>query len=121
MGAINRNGPLNMAILQRQPEPVAFAVITFTERDKFPCNLALKRQAKSHECAVVLSVKFNDSADGARQVTFVNGQRHDGYKKNLLSVNGHGPHCLPSARKIATRLAGLALIGFGLKLAANNR
>jgi leucine efflux protein len=28
---------------------------------------------------------------------------------------------LPSARKIATRLAGLALIGFGLKLAANNR
>jgi len=28
---------------------------------------------------------------------------------------------IPSARKIATRLAGLALIGFGLKLAANNR
>lgn len=28
---------------------------------------------------------------------------------------------LPSARKIATRLAGLALIGFGIKLAANNR
>jgi threonine/homoserine/homoserine lactone efflux protein len=28
---------------------------------------------------------------------------------------------LPSARKIATRLGGLALIGFGLKLAANNR
>ncbi len=27
----------------------------------------------------------------------------------------------PSARRIATRLAGLALIGFGLKLAANNR
>ena len=28
---------------------------------------------------------------------------------------------LPSARKIATRLAGVALIGFGVKLAANNR
>ncbi|TXT40021.1 MAG: lysine exporter protein LysE/YggA [Comamonadaceae bacterium] len=28
---------------------------------------------------------------------------------------------LPSARKIATRLAGLALIGFGIKLAINNR
>ena len=28
---------------------------------------------------------------------------------------------LPSARKLATRLGGLALIGFGLKLAANNR
>lgn len=28
---------------------------------------------------------------------------------------------IPSARKIATRLAGLALIGFGIKLAANNR
>lgn len=28
---------------------------------------------------------------------------------------------LPSARKIATRLAGLALIGFGVKLALNNR
>jgi len=28
---------------------------------------------------------------------------------------------LPAARKIATRLAGVALIGFGLKLAANNR
>jgi leucine efflux protein len=28
---------------------------------------------------------------------------------------------LPSVRKIATRLAGVALIGFGVKLAANNR
>lgn len=28
---------------------------------------------------------------------------------------------LPSARKLATRLAGLALIGFGVKLALNNR
>ena len=28
---------------------------------------------------------------------------------------------LPSARKIATRLAGIALIGFGIRLAANNR
>jgi threonine/homoserine/homoserine lactone efflux protein len=28
---------------------------------------------------------------------------------------------LPSARKVATRLAGLALIGFGIKLAVNNR
>ena len=28
---------------------------------------------------------------------------------------------LPSARKLATRLAGVALIGFGAKLAANNR
>jgi len=28
---------------------------------------------------------------------------------------------LPSARKIATRLAGMALIGFGIKLALNNR
>ncbi len=28
---------------------------------------------------------------------------------------------IPSARKIATRLAGIALIGFGIKLAANNR
>jgi leucine efflux protein len=28
---------------------------------------------------------------------------------------------LPSARKIATRLAGIALIGFGVKLASNNR
>lgn len=28
---------------------------------------------------------------------------------------------LPSARKVATRLAGTALIGFGVKLAANNR
>ncbi len=28
---------------------------------------------------------------------------------------------LPSARRIATRLAGIALIGFGLKLATNNR
>jgi threonine/homoserine/homoserine lactone efflux protein len=28
---------------------------------------------------------------------------------------------LPSARKIATRLAGIALIGFGIKLASNNR
>jgi len=28
---------------------------------------------------------------------------------------------IPSARKIATRLAGIALIGFGLKLAANNK
>jgi threonine/homoserine/homoserine lactone efflux protein len=28
---------------------------------------------------------------------------------------------LPSARKLATRLAGIALIGFGVKLALNNR
>lgn len=28
---------------------------------------------------------------------------------------------LPAARRIATRLAGVALIGFGIKLAANNR
>lgn len=28
---------------------------------------------------------------------------------------------LPSARKVATRLAGVALVGFGLKLAASNR
>lgn len=28
---------------------------------------------------------------------------------------------IPSARKIATRLAGIALIGFGIKLAASNR
>ena len=28
---------------------------------------------------------------------------------------------LPSARKIATRLAGMALLGFGIKLALNNR
>jgi threonine/homoserine/homoserine lactone efflux protein len=28
---------------------------------------------------------------------------------------------IPSARKIATRLAGLALLGFGIKLAMNNR
>ena len=28
---------------------------------------------------------------------------------------------LPSARRIATRLAGVAIIGFGLKLAAGNR
>lgn len=28
---------------------------------------------------------------------------------------------IPSARKIATRLGGISLIGFGLKLAANNR
>lgn len=28
---------------------------------------------------------------------------------------------IPSARKIATRLAGVALIGFGLKLAVDNR
>ena len=28
---------------------------------------------------------------------------------------------IPSARRLATRLAGLALIGFGIKLAANNR
>ena len=28
---------------------------------------------------------------------------------------------LPSARKVATRLAGVALIGFGIKLAASNR
>ena len=30
-------------------------------------------------------------------------------------------HALPSARKMATRLAGIALIGFGIKLAASNR
>jgi leucine efflux protein len=28
---------------------------------------------------------------------------------------------IPSARKIATRLAGLTLVGFGIKLATNNR
>jgi len=28
---------------------------------------------------------------------------------------------IPSARKLATRLAGLALVGFGIKLATNNR
>jgi threonine/homoserine/homoserine lactone efflux protein len=28
---------------------------------------------------------------------------------------------IPSARRIATRLAGIALIGFGLKLATSNR
>ncbi|TPQ39453.1 LysE family translocator, partial [Cupriavidus pinatubonensis] len=28
---------------------------------------------------------------------------------------------LPFARKVATRLAGIALVGFGLKLAASNR
>jgi threonine/homoserine/homoserine lactone efflux protein len=28
---------------------------------------------------------------------------------------------LPSARKLATRLAGIAVIGFGVKLALNNR
>jgi leucine efflux protein len=28
---------------------------------------------------------------------------------------------LPSARRLATRLAGVALIGFGIKLALNNR
>jgi threonine/homoserine/homoserine lactone efflux protein len=28
---------------------------------------------------------------------------------------------IPLARKLATRLAGLALVGFGIKLAANNR
>lgn len=46
------------------------------------------------------------------------------YQTGLVLVgNGVAAHLksLPSARKIATRLAGLALIGFGLKLAANNR
>lgn len=33
----------------------------------------------------------------------------------------HALRGLPSARKVATRLAGLALIGFGIKLAAANR
>jgi threonine/homoserine/homoserine lactone efflux protein len=28
---------------------------------------------------------------------------------------------IPSARRIATRLAGIALIGFGVKLATSNR
>ncbi len=28
---------------------------------------------------------------------------------------------LPLARKVVTKLAGIALIGFGIKLAANNR
>jgi threonine/homoserine/homoserine lactone efflux protein len=28
---------------------------------------------------------------------------------------------IPAARKIATRLAGIAIIGFGIKLAINNR
>jgi len=28
---------------------------------------------------------------------------------------------LPSARKIATRLAGITLIGFGIKLATSNK
>ena len=28
---------------------------------------------------------------------------------------------LPSARRMATRLAGVALIGFGIKLASSNR
>jgi len=41
----------------------------------------------------------------------------------VLMGNAVATHlkAIPSARKIATRLAGLALIGFGLKLAANNR
>lgn len=33
----------------------------------------------------------------------------------------HRLKAIPSARKIATRLAGIALIGFGIKLAINNR
>ena len=28
---------------------------------------------------------------------------------------------LPSARRVATRLAGIALVGFGIKLATSNR
>jgi leucine efflux protein len=46
------------------------------------------------------------------------------YQAGLVRVgNGVAARlkALPSARKVATRLAGLALIGFGLKLAANNR
>jgi threonine/homoserine/homoserine lactone efflux protein len=32
-----------------------------------------------------------------------------------------GVRAFPYARRLATRLAGIALVGFGLKLAANNR
>lgn len=33
----------------------------------------------------------------------------------------HRLRAISSARKIATRLAGLALVGFGIKLATDNR
>jgi leucine efflux protein len=46
------------------------------------------------------------------------------YQAGLVLV-GNALACklspLPSVRKIAARLAGVALIGFGVKLAANNR
>jgi threonine/homoserine/homoserine lactone efflux protein len=46
------------------------------------------------------------------------------YQAGLVLVGNRvvaRPRALPLARKMATRLGSLALIGFGLKLAANNR
>lgn len=46
------------------------------------------------------------------------------YQTGLVLVGNAVARCLraiPSARKIATRLAGFALIGFGVKLATGNR
>lgn len=46
------------------------------------------------------------------------------YQAGLVLIGNSVANALksiPSARKVATRLAGVALIGFGVKLAANNR
>lgn len=46
------------------------------------------------------------------------------YQAGLVLIGNAVAACLksmPSARTVATRLAGLALIGFGIKLAVNNR
>jgi threonine/homoserine/homoserine lactone efflux protein len=46
------------------------------------------------------------------------------YQGLVVLLGNHVAHALralPSARIIATRLAGIALVGFGIKLATDNR
>ncbi len=78
VGTVDCNRSLNKAILNRQPETVTFAVISFAEPGKITRHLNLKGEAKSDEFAVVARMKLDNSSDGTWCVVSVNCQGHDG-------------------------------------------
>ena len=76
-GTVDCNRPLDISILQREPETVAFADIALAELGKLARHLALERETKSDEFAVIARMKLDDSSYGAGYVAFVNRKSHD--------------------------------------------
>lgn len=77
MGAVDCNRSFDFAILQRKSQTVTFVVISFAELGQLARHLALEGKAESGKPAVIASVEFDDSSDGARHVAFVDCGMHD--------------------------------------------